>query len=246
MNNIYIYNNNFISLLNLINILIINNTKPDNIKQIDYNPTLFDNLIKLNIDNNENIINIIIKNTSKNILKTMYYLYLSRDDNKELIIYYFYKNSLKYKDNIYSMRNLKCVSEALKISQYVSRENHKFKGFTRFKELKNNILYAEINPTNNIIYILAIHFKKRLSNEYFIIKDITRNIFSIYDKKDIYIVNGDNFRLYEESHKSDFIEDLWKEFYKTIGIESRKNNRCRMNFMPKKYWKYIVEMSDEI
>ena len=40
-------------------------------------------------------------------------------------------------------------------------------------------------------------------------------------------------------------EKLWKEFYKTIGIETRKNDRCRMNFMPKKYWKYIIEMSDE-
>ena len=37
----------------------------------------------------------------------------------------------------------------------------------------------------------------------------------------------------------------WKDFYKTIGIKERKNDRCRMNFMPKKYWKYILEMSDE-
>ena len=32
--------------------------------------------------------------------------------------------------------------------------------------------------------------------------------------------------------------------FKTIGIESRKNRRCQMNFMPKKYWKYIIEMED--
>ena len=40
-------------------------------------------------------------------------------------------------------------------------------------------------------------------------------------------------------------EELWIEFYNTIGIKERKNDRCRMNFMPKKYWKYITEMSDE-
>ena len=37
---------------------------------------------------------------------------------------------------------------------------------------------------------------------------------------------------------------MWKTFYNTIGIEERKNNRCRMNFMPKKYWKYILEVGD--
>ena len=46
--------------------------------------------------------------------------------------------------------------------------------------------------------------------------------------------------------KTDEIEDLWKSFYNTIGIKERKNDRCRMNFMPKKYWKYILEVSDEI
>ena len=39
---------------------------------------------------------------------------------------------------------------------------------------------------------------------------------------------------------------MWKSFYDTIGIKERNNERCRMNFMPKKYWKYIVEMSDKI
>ena len=43
-----------------------------------------------------------------------------------------------------------------------------------------------------------------------------------------------------------YIEELWKDFYKIIGINERKNDRCRMNFMPKKYWKYMIEMSDEI
>ena len=40
------------------------------------------------------------------------------------------------------------------------------------------------------------------------------------------------------------METMWKTFYNTIGIEERKNNRCRMNFMPKKYWKYILEVGD--
>ena len=144
------------------------------------------------------------------------------------------------------MRNIKSVNEGLKISKYVSRENHKFKGFLRFVELKNKVLYAEFSPSNNIIFLLSKHFKKRLSNEYWVIKDVGRNIISIYNKKDFYILDGNNFKLTvnDKSDLEEDIENMWKEFYKVIGIKERKNDRCRMNFMPKKYWKYITEVKD--
>ena len=50
----------------------------------------------------------------------------------------------------------------------------------------------------------------------------------------------------KESSNEKEIEKLWKIFYKTIGIKERKNDRCRQNFMPKKYWKYITEVREEL
>jgi len=245
-NNIYIYKNNFISLINLIIFLIKNKIKPLNIKDEFYRPSLLDNLINLKIEDNK--INEIIKIIGKENFKIMYYVYLSTDENKELIIYYYFLNSIKYKEKTKYMRNLKCVSNSLKINNYVKRENHKFKGFTRFKELDNKVLYAEINPENNIIGLLSHHFKERLKNNYWIIKDVKRNIISLYDKKDFYIKDGKEIELVDikESSEEEQILMLWKDFYKTIGISSRKNDRCRMNFMPKKYWEYIVEVKDEL
>ena len=246
MSNIYIYND-YLQLLNLISFLTKNNTKPDNIKNINYYPNLFDNIIKLRININNDIINEIINDIGINNYSILYKVSLSNNDNKELIMYYFYKNALKYKKNIIYMRNLKCVDKALKISKYVGFEAHKFKGFVRFKELKNNILYATIEPTNNILELVSIHFKNRLKNEYFIIEDKKRKLISLYDKKDLIIINSDNFKLNstELSNRELNIEKLWINFYNTIGIESRKNDRCRMNFMPKKYWKYIIEMEND-
>ena len=138
------------------------------------------------------------------------------------------------------MRNLKCINRALKIVKYVKNETHKYKGFVRFKET-NNILYAEISPENNILELLSIHFKKRLKNEYWIIKDVKRNISIFYNKKDFIIKNNIDLNL---DIKKDNYQDLWKLFYNTVGIENRTNEKCRRNFMPKRYWKYLVEMSD--
>ena len=110
------------------------------------------------------------------------------------------------------------------------------------------MLYAEIEPENNILEILSMHFKNRLKNEFWIIKDKKREIISIYNKKKIFIYKCSQFDILDvnDSDNEEQIEKLWKLFYKTIGIEARRNDQCRRNFMPKKYWKNILEVSDEI
>jgi probable DNA metabolism protein len=248
MNNIvFLYNDNFISLLNLIAYLQTNEIKPYNIKDTSYQPNLLEECIYPNITYNKNIGKLFIKKYNLKIFNILIYVYLANNENKELIIFYFCKNLKKYKQNIIYHQNLKCVNLALKISKYVGSENHKFKGITRFKKLENNVYYATINPTNNILYLLSTHFTNRLKNEYWIIKDVNRNLFSIYDKKKFYIISDDNFKINNKISKDESdIESLWKTFYNTIGIKERKNDRCRMNFMPKKYWQYITEMSDEL
>ena len=207
---------------------------------------MFDEVVTLHIQEDEDVLHYFISHLGPHIISTSYYLFLSNDEYKELLIYYFLLYGFTYKNKVYYMRNLKSVSKALKISQYVSREAHKLKGFLRFKELKNGVLYAEMEPENNIIFILSKHFKARLKNEFWIIKDVKRGILSIYDKKEYFIVSEEDFSLFTEevSLEEEQIQTLWKSFYQTIGIKERKNDRCRMNFMPKKYWKYIIEVSD--
>lgn len=242
--NIYIYDNSFICLINLIKYLIKNNIKPYNIKDNSYNPNLFENTITLKKDESDitDFINLI----GKINFKIIYQVFLSNENNKEIIIYYYSLNAIKYKDKTIYMRNLNCVTKLLKIYNYVKRETHKFKGFTRFKELKNNILYAEINPTNNILDNLSKHFKERLKKEYWIIKDVNRNIISLYNKVDYIIIEGSEINLSLETSLNEYkIKELWKNFYNTTFIKERINERCRINFMPKKYWKYIVEVEDE-
>ena len=240
-NRIYLYDGSINTLLDLMTRLIYHKIKPFDIKTSDtYTPSLLDDVVTLELDHDFDIHKL---NVSKEVLKTIYYVYLSSDTHKELIIYYFLLNAMKYQNKIFTMRNLKCVNSALKIAKYVSNETHKLKGFIRFKEINNHVLYAEISPTNDCLELLSPHFARRLKNEYWIIKDVGRNKYSIYDKKKYYIVTGKfNLKEMNINKEEQKIENLWLIFFNTIGIESRKNKRCQMNFMPKKYWKYIIEM----
>ena len=38
--------------------------------------------------------------------------------------------------------------------------------------------------------------------------------------------------------------ELFKMFYDTIEIKERHNERCRMNHMPKRFWKNMTEFAD--
>ncbi len=247
-NKIYLYDGDYVSLLNLIYKLYNNKIIPRNIKTSDYNKNLFEEVIELNIDKDMSVLNKIINIFGEYVFNTIYKVFLSDNLEKEIIIYHFLYYAYKYKNKVYYMRNIKAVNEALKIEKYVNSENHKYKGFVRFKELNNKVLYALISPSNNILPILVNHFKKRLEREYWVIKDVKRNIYAIYDKVKVYIIDGSEFTLKIEGYSSEEkeIEDMWVSFYKTIGIKSRRNERCRMNFMPKKYWKYITEVSEEL
>ncbi len=248
MNNyIVIYDGTFINLLSTIKYLLQENIKPENIViEKSYSPNLFEILMNPEIKNDEAIISEIITTSSKEVFKIIYYTFLSDAKNKELVLYYFILNTFIYHNKIIYHRNLNCVNTALKLSHHVSRENHKLKGFTRFKMINNKFLYAEISPDTNILELLSNHFQNRLKKELWIIKDTKRNLLSIYDLKKYHIIQSDNIKILEleNENQDNTYENLWCTFFKTISIKERENKKCQMSFMPKKYWHNIIEMED--
>ena len=249
MSNTYIYDGTFSSLLALVSILLKLKNNPNDIKsKLDYEPNLLDTPVYLDLGDIEEKVLSLKEKISVKVLHTMYYVYLSVDNKKELVIFYFIKNALKYNDEVFFHRNLNCVNKALKISQSVSREAHYMKGFLRFKYMKNNFYYAEMAPTNNVISIIAKHFVRRLTKEYFVIKDVKRKVFAVYNLKDcLFLTEKDivKFNLELKDDEEEF-EELWKSFFKSVAIKERKNLKTQISFMPKKYWNYMIEMEDEL
>ena len=41
------------------------------------------------------------------------------------------------------------------------------------------------------------------------------------------------------------IRALWRAFYDAIAIEGRRNERCRMSHMPKRYWAHMTEFAQD-
>ena len=120
------------------------------------------------------------------------------------------------------------------------------KGLVRLCEIKNNLWYAQIHPDNNVIEQVGQFLMKRFPKQNMILHDKNRNLVLLYNcqnKNDYEIIQvPHNFEVNSFSKEELQFQKLWKTFFQTIAIQERTNSRLQMQYMPKKYWKDLVEM----
>lgn len=160
-------------------------------------------------------------------------------------------------------RNLKepCIQRVFELARQVKNESHRYQMFVRFHELvsepskdflricedgtEESLLFSEIEPENQILSLLGDHFSDRFPMVNFLIYDKTHESCLIHPAgKKWFLLQDVRIEKDLRSHYSNGekeIAELWKGFVKSIAIEERKNPRCQMNFMPKKYWKHMTE-----
>ncbi len=133
----------------------------------------------------------------------------------------------------------KNVMKIFELNRNVSNEAHHFKGFLRFQELKEGILFAKIAPKNDIIRLLAPHFSDRLSQENFIIYDESRNTAIIHRMADHWFYTNadllDLEKIKEITEKEQSIDNLWKAFFNSVSIKERENKGLQRNNLPLRF-----------
>ncbi len=96
----------------------------------------------------------------------------------------------------------------------------------------------------NVIENLGQHFVKRLPHQNLIIHDASsRGLLFLYDTKQYQIQSNKYFIVPSILKEEKEYQQLWKTFFQTIAIEERKKPDLQMQFMPKKYWKDLIEFS---
>lgn len=190
----------------------------------------------------DRVFNAVRTKISEKSVYNAYYTYLSYLDDKEKHILEYLRIGFKVGKSV-DMRladdNVRFVSDA---SYKVGSEAHAYKGLVRFAELSNGAFYSEIEPKNNVLPILAVHFARRLSSIPWIIFDTGRKLCCVYDTNEWYMRYTDFVRA-ELSNSEEKYRELWREFYNTIEIKERHNEKCRMTCMPKRYWPHLTEMN---
>lgn len=195
--------------------------------------------IETDIEKSQRVIAAMEEKFYKGFMRELLAVFLSIDPAKEDLIVRTIKGAFTHGTGyIYSSE--KSASEFRRIRRRVLSENHNYKGLLRFKEVEGGIMLAEFAPENDILTLLVPHFVKRLATINFIIVDVKRKTAAIYNTKDVDFLEVKELD-YKVSEDELFYQDAWRDFYKAICIDGRRNEKLMISNMPKRYWRYLVE-----
>lgn len=138
------------------------------------------------------------------------------------------------------------IHKTFTLARRTQNELLHMKGFLRFEETENHVLYARIGPGSHILPFLSGHFADRFPMENFVIYDEKRGLFSVHPAGgDWYLVKGDKEgeleRALAQSGKEREYQELFRHFCKTIAIEERRNEKLQTNMLPLRFREYMTE-----
>ncbi len=135
------------------------------------------------------------------------------------------------------------VAWILELSRKSANEASYFREFTRFVQV-GKVYVAHIEPKCNVTAVSAEHFADRMPSEYWIMLDDRRGIAAVHPKdRPFYmtVLTEREQNALREMARGDIYTDLWKEFFRSTGIEKRKNEKCQRGHMPLWYRKHATE-----
>ena len=118
--------------------------------------------------------------------------------------------------------------------------------FLRFEHLEGGLWFARCNPQANVVPLLMDWFSGRFNTQPFVIHDEGHDLAGVYEGSDWYLVRTDRLDLPGPAADERAMKDAWKRFYRTIAVESRYNPELRRQFMPKRLWKNITELQEDL
>ncbi|MDF2821331.1 MAG: hypothetical protein K0R15_1772 [Clostridiales bacterium] len=241
----YIYDGTFEGLLTTIYYSYLDKDEVNICRLENHIPTLFSEIINVTTDSEifEKVYRSTLKKLSTEVLRNIYYLYLSEIDGCENLIYSYYKLCFKCGVSINLAKNNDTIIAVDTMVHKVNLEVHRFTGFVRFQEIRSLVFYSPIEPDHNIVSLLSTHFVDRFRDQYFIIHDTKRASALIYNKEEAYLrdFTSHDQQLLLSQAKDDAYADLFKTFFNSVNIKERYNPSYQARSMPKRYWKNLSE-----
>ncbi len=241
---IYTYDSTFEGLLTAVYEAYYRRENPEKILPGNYlQHSLLDQVLHIPTDPEKagKVYDSIRTKISGQALEHVYYAYLSDFDDAGTCIYQYLKLGWKMGRRIDSHLSDDRVLKIHNMSYKVGGEKHRMLGLLRFRQLSGELYYAPMEPTYNILPIVAPHFSERLADQNWVIHDVKRRLAAVYNKRSWVLTELDANQYMAGNDDELIYQDLWKRYFESIAIRSRVNPRLQRQHMPKKYWKYLVE-----
>jgi probable DNA metabolism protein len=213
--------------------------------------TFFDTnqTIETNIEKAHRVWKGISKHCASEGKNNIYKAFLSELVGIENTLLHFIQRSLSEKKCIHKDYTDPEILKISKVVKMVGREKHRMDAFVRFRLTKDGLYFATVSPDFNVLPLNAKHFKDRYTDQYWLIYDLKRDYGIHYDLKAVtYVklevsgnVNKASKAPYYFSEQEQVFQELWKYYFKSTNIHSRKNMKLHLQHVPRRYWKYLSE-----
>lgn len=151
-------------------------------------------------------------------------------------IYRFLRMGFAYGPPVMQMLQHPVVMQMMEIRRNVSNEVHRFQEIARFDGMGGGVYVSHIEPKNQIVYPVALHFADRMPSESWMIIDDTRRIAAVHPAEEpIYmrdLLEEEYERLRRTESRRDPYGELWKTFFDAVAISQRVNPKCQRNHFP--------------
>ncbi|WP_433835719.1 TIGR03915 family putative DNA repair protein [Flavobacterium anhuiense] len=178
----------------------------------------------------------------------LYFAFLSEVEKIEETLFRFVKYVFASPINIEGNLSRSEVLNVKKAAHLTGKESHRMKAFVRFKLTKDKLYYAIVEPDCDVLPLIEQHFKNRYADQRWFIYDSKRKYGIYYDLENVSTVEmqfesnpSSSFLAEINDENEEFFQNLWRNYFSSVNIESRKNTKLHIKHMPKRYWKNLTE-----
>lgn len=246
-----IYDGTFEGLLSAIFEIYDKKLNPVNIQKSTLpGNALFENVLSVVTDpfRANRVLNGLRKKLSPSSIQRLYIAHMAEMENEEINIMGYIRYAFDTAQNIEDDYSNKYVLRISEIAVMMRREKHRMEAFVRFQKLKDDTFYAAVEPDFNVLPLLIKHFKSRYADQKWIIYDIKRNYGLYYDLHNTEFISLEFSEVDSPgnvgiafSEDEGIYQHLWKNYFKSVNIASRKNTKLHVRHIPKRYWKHLTE-----
>jgi len=181
-------------------------------------------------------------------IKRLYITHMAEMPDSDIILLGYIRHVFDSERNIEEDYGNKYVLRLSELTKMIGRERHRMEAFIRFQKLSDETFYAAIEPDFNVLPLLIKHFRDRYADQKWIIYDLKRKYGIYYDLEKVeymeveFSADGNYSKLPEIYFEDEQLyQHLWKNYFNSVNIPSRKNLRLHLRHIPKRYWKHLTE-----
>lgn len=240
---IYLYDGSFAGLLTAIHEAYYRRERPEQILPGPGEGNLFARYVEIATDQAkaDKVYTAVEQKISGKALRQAFYAFLSELPQVGTWIYHYWDLGWKVGKKLNLHLHDPRVSRILELSRKVSGEKHRMLGLLRFRQLNHDLYYAPMEPDYNILALVAPHFSRRMADQNWIIHDLKRGLAAVYNKEQWFLTELSQIPPLETPAEEARWQKLWQEYFDSIAIASRTNLALQRRFLPRRYWKHLIE-----